>query len=174
MVRKIIHIDMDCFYAAVEMRDNPALRTLPVAVGGRADRRGVISTANYLARQYGVRSAMPTAQALKLCPQLQLVAARMPLYKAVSAQIRAICARYTSLIEPLSLDEMYLDVSDATVCQGSATRIATAIRRDIERELALTASAGVAPVKFLAKIASDINKPNGLFVLPPQAVETFY
>jgi len=172
-VRKIIHVDMDCFYAAVEMRDDPRLRDIPIAIGGSSDRRGVISTANYPARKYGVRSAMSTAMALKLCPQLTVIPGRMAAYKEASLHIRDIFARYTPLIEPLSLDEAYLDVSDTPQCSGSATLIAREIRQAIWDELQLTASAGVAPVKFLAKIASDLNKPNGQFVIPPSGVAAF-
>lgn len=166
-MRKIIHVDMDCFFAAVEMRDNPALRDIPLAIGGSRVQRGVISTANYPARKFGVRSAMPTATALKLCPHLTLLPGRFDAYKEASNHIREIFSRYTSRIEPLSLDEAYLDVSDSEHCHGSATLIAREIRQTIERELRLTASAGVAPVKFLAKIASDMNKPNGQFVIAP-------
>ncbi|MGF1752397.1 DNA polymerase IV [Vibrio makurazakiensis] len=163
---------MDCFYAAVEMRDNPAYRNRPLAVGGHEKQRGVLSTCNYEARKFGIRSAMPTGQALKLCPQLLVVPGRMDVYKETSKHIREIFSRYTLLIEPLSLDEAYLDVTDSTLCHGSATLIAEAIRRDIFTELNLTASAGVAPIKFLAKVASDLNKPNGQFVIPPQDVQT--
>ncbi|AIW14909.1 DNA polymerase IV [Vibrio tubiashii] len=170
-VRKIIHVDMDCFYAAVEMRDNPSYRGRPLAVGGHEKQRGVLSTCNYEARKFGIRSAMPTARALQLCPQLLVVPGRMQVYKEVSKQIREIFSRYTSLIEPLSLDEAFLDVTESTQCQGSATLIAEAIRRDIWHELSLTASAGIAPVKFLAKVASDMNKPNGQFVIPPDSVQ---
>lgn len=162
---------MDCFYAAVEMRDNPHYRGKALAVGGSERQRGVISTCNYEARKFGVRSAMPTAQALKLCPNLLLVPGRMQIYKETSIKIREIFSRYTSLIEPLSLDEAYLDVTDSPHCQNSATLIAEAIRKDIWDELQLTASAGVAPLKFLAKIASDMNKPNGQFVIPPDKVQ---
>ena len=172
-MRKIIHVDMDCFFAAVEMRDDPSLRDIPIAIGGSRERRGVISTANYPARKYGVRSAMPTGMALKLCPHLRLLPGRYDAYKQASAQIRDIFQRYTALIEPLSLDEAYLDVSDSPHCQGSATRIAEEIRATIYRETGLTASAGVAPVKFLAKIASDLNKPNGQYVITPQAMPDF-
>lgn len=172
-MRKIIHIDMDCFYAAVEMRDDPSLRHLPIAVGGKATQRGVVSTANYLARQYGVHSAMPMGQALKLCPNLKVIPGRMQVYKEVSRSIHQIFARYTSAIEPLSLDEAYLDVSNSPQCHGSATLMAQDIRRAIHEELDLTASAGVAPLKFLAKIASDINKPNGQFVIAPDEVADF-
>lgn len=170
-LRKIIHVDMDCFYAAVEMRDNPSYRGRPLAVGGHEKQRGVLSTCNYEARKFGIRSAMPTAQALKLCPQLLVVPGRMQVYKDVSKQIQAIFSRYTTLIEPLSLDEAFLDVTDSTQCHGSATLIAEAIRRDIWHELHLTASAGVAPIKFLAKVASDLNKPNGQYVIPPEEVQ---
>lgn len=170
-VRKIIHVDMDCFYAAVEMRDNPSLCGIPLAVGGNEKQRGVISTCNYEARKFGIRSAMPTARARQLCPNLQVVPGRMAVYKQVSQQIRAIFERYTLIIEPLSLDEAYLDVTHSMACRGSATLIAESIRADIQRELGLTASAGVAPIKFLAKVASDMNKPNGQFVIPPDRVQ---
>ena len=172
-MRKIIHIDMDCFFAAVEMRDNPALRDIPIAIGGSRVQRGVISTANYPARKFGVRSAMPTGMALKLCPHLTLLPGRFEAYREASNHIREIFSRYTSLIEPLSLDEAYLDVSDSPHCHGSATLMAQEIRQTIFRELSLTASAGVAPVKFLAKIASDLNKPDGQFVLTPDEVPAF-
>lgn len=164
---------MDCYFAAVEMRDYPELRGKPIAVGGRSDRRGVISTCNYEARAFGVRSAMASGHALTLCPQLVLVPGRMSVYKEISTQIREVFARYTDLIEPLSLDEAYLDVSDSTFCQGSATRIAEAIRQDIFELTGLTASAGIAPVKFLAKVASDLNKPNGQYVITPKMISPF-
>lgn len=172
-MRKIIHIDMDCFYAAIEMRDNPAYRHIPLAVGGDATRRGVISTANYLARRYGVHSAMSTALAIKRCPQLKVVPGRMAVYKEVSGQLHQIFRRYTSKIEAISLDEAYLDVTDCALFQGSATLIAQDIRATIWRELNLTASAGVAPLKFLAKIASDYEKPNGQCVIAPEEVDDF-
>lgn len=172
-MRKIIHVDMDCFYAAIEMRDNPRLRDIPLAIGGSADRRGVISTANYPARRYGVHSAMATATALRLCPQLKLLPGRMEVYKATSHLIRDIFSRYTTLIEPLSLDEAYLDVTDSPLCNGSATLIAQDIRQTIANELQLTASAGVAPIKFLAKVASEQNKPNGQFVITPNNMDAF-
>jgi DNA polymerase-4 len=171
-MKKFIHIDMDCFYAAVEMRDNPEYRDIPIAVGGQS-RRGVLSTANYLARQYGVHSAMPNSQALALCPHLKIVSGRMSVYKEVSNQIRQIFERYTDKIEPLSLDEAFLDVSESNLFHGSATLIANDIRRAIEMETGLTASAGIAPVKFLAKIASDENKPNGYFLIKPDEVRDF-
>ncbi|WP_289028346.1 DNA polymerase IV [uncultured Paraglaciecola sp.] len=172
-MRKIIHVDMDCYYAAVEMRDNPEYRNVPLAIGGSKDRRGVISTCNYLARKYGVRSAMATAHALKLCPNLVLAPGRMQLYSDISKQIRSIFNRYTDKIEPLSLDEAYLDVSNCTLFSGSATLIAEDIRRAIFEETQLTASAGVAPCKFIAKIASDENKPNGLCVITPEKLDGF-
>ncbi|SFO97406.1 DNA polymerase IV [Pseudomonas borbori] len=171
--RKIIHVDCDCFYAAIEMRDDPSLAGKPLAVGGAADRRGVIATCNYEARAYGVRSAMASGHALKLCPGLLIVKPRMDAYKAVSREIQAIFRDYTELIEPLSLDEAYLDVSDSPHFAGSATRIAQDIRRRVSQELHITVSAGVAPNKFLAKIASDWKKPNGLFVITPDRVEAF-
>lgn len=172
-MRKIIHIDMDCFYAAVEMRDDPRLRDIPIAIGGNRARRGVVSTANYPARRFGVRSAMSTAMALRLCPHLTLLPGRFDAYKEASAQIQRIFHRYTPLVEPLSLDEAYLDVTDSQDCQGSATLIAQHIRQAIKDELQLTASAGVAPIKFLAKIASEINKPDGQYVIAPENIADF-
>ena len=171
--RKIIHIDMDCFYAAIEMRDNPELQYVPLAVGGASERRGVLSTCNYLAREFGLHSAMPTFKAKQLCPDLVIIPGRMPVYVGVSKQIKAIFFRYTELVEPLSLDEAFLDVTDCTLFKGSATYIAQDIRRTIFEELNLTASAGVAPCKFLAKIASDENKPNGQYVITPAQVSEF-
>lgn len=173
MQQKIIHVDMDCFFAAVEMRDNPTLRDSPIAIGGSKLSRGVIGACNYPARVFGVRSAMPTAQALKLCPQLTLLPSAMNKYKAASLQIMQILSRYSDHIEPLSLDEAYLDVSNSLLHQGSATRIAEEIRDVIVAETGLTASAGVAPNKFLAKIASDERKPDGLFVIRPDQVSAF-
>lgn len=171
--RKIIHCDCDCFYASVEMRDNPALRDIPLAIGGRADQRGVIATCNYQARSFGVRSAQPTSQALQRCPQLVVMHPNMEKYRIASRQILAIYHDYTDLVEPLSLDEAFLDVSHAQQHQGSATLIAQEIRQRIADEVGITASAGVAPNKFLAKIASDWNKPNGQFVIRPAQVEEF-
>ena len=170
--KKIIHIDMDCFYAAVEMRDFPEYQNIPLAVGGDGP-RSVLCTSNYQARQFGVRAAMPAIKAKQLCPNLKIVHGRMDVYKETSKHIREIFSRYTDLIEPLSLDEAYLDVTDATMCQGSATLIAEKIRADIFKELNLTASAGIAPNKFLAKIASDENKPNGQCVITPDRVANF-
>tara|TARA_R110000751_G_scaffold116604_2_gene216507 strand:+ start:278574 stop:279611 length:1038 start_codon:yes stop_codon:yes gene_type:complete len=164
---------MDCYYAAVEMRDNPEYRNVPLAIGGSSDRRGVISTCNYQARAFGVRSAMATAHALKLCPNLVLAPGRMALYSEISQQIRDIFSRYTHKIEPLSLDEAYLDVSDCKLFSGSATLIAEDIRKSIFEETQLTASAGVAPCKFVAKIASDENKPNGICVITPDKLDQF-
>ncbi|MCW3148409.1 DNA polymerase IV [Stutzerimonas stutzeri] len=171
--RKIIHIDCDCFYAAIEMRDDPALANRPVAVGGAPDRRGVIATCNYEARAYGVRSAMASAHALKLCPDLLILRPRMDVYKEVSREIHTIFRTYTDLIEPLSLDEAFLDVSACEHFSGSATRIAQDIRRRVWQQLRITVSAGVAPNKFLAKIASDWKKPDGLFVITPGEVDDF-
>lgn len=171
-IKKIIHIDMDCFYAAVEMRDFPEYRDIPLAVGGDGP-RSVLCTCNYQARQFGVHSAMSAIKAKQLCPELTIVHGRMAVYKEVSDHIREIFSRYTNLIEPLSLDEAYLDVSDSTLFHGSATLIAEQIRADIFNELKLTASAGVAPNKFIAKIASDENKPNGQCVISPDKVSDF-
>ena len=173
MQRKIIHVDCDCFYAAVEMRDQPAWHTIPLAVGGPPDARGVIATCNYLARRDGVHSAMASAQALKRCPSLLIVPPDMARYRAASEDINAIYRAYTDLIEPLSLDEAFLDVSQVEHCAGSATRMAQAIRSRIREEVGITASAGVAPNKFLAKIASDWNKPDGLCVVRPDQVASF-
>ncbi len=172
-MRKILHSDADCFYAAVEMRDHPQYRGIPLAVGGSAEGRGVIATCNYEARAYGIHSAMSSARALRLCPHLTLVRGRMEVYKSVSRQIFDIYRRYTDLIEPLSLDEAFMDVSHSHACQGSATRMAEAIRAQVLQEVGLTVSIGVAPNKFLAKIASDWNKPDGLKVIVPEAVDGF-
>lgn len=171
-VRKIIHIDCDCYYAALEMRDFPHLRGQPVAVGGRGP-RGVLSTCNYEARAYGVRSAMPTRRALSLCPNLIIQSSRFDVYRSVSQQIREIFTRYTDQIEPLSLDEAFLDVTASDFAQGSATRLAEHLRAEVFREVGITVSAGVAPNKYLAKIASDWNKPDGLCVIAPSQVERF-
>jgi DNA polymerase-4 len=172
-IRKIIHCDCDCFYASVEMRDDPSLRGRPLAVGGRPDQRGVVATCNYEARRFGIHSAMATAQALKLCPDLLVIAPNMEKYRIASRQIMDIYRDYTELVEPLSLDEAYLDVSNAAHCKGSATLIAQEIRRRIFETVGITASAGVAPNKFVAKIASDWNKPDGLFLVKPGEVDAF-
>ncbi|WP_133128839.1 DNA polymerase IV [Legionella nagasakiensis] len=171
--RKIIHIDMDCFYAAIEMRDFPEIAHKPIAVGGDTTRRGVIATCNYAARKFGVHSAMPTAHAFKLCRELVLQPVRMDIYRKESQYIRAIFADYTDIIEPLSLDEAYLDVTESTRCQGSATWIAQEIRTQIYKTRQLTASAGIAPNKSLAKIASDWHKPNDQMVIRPEDVAAF-
>ena len=165
-LRKIIHVDMDAFFASVEQRDNPELRGLPVAVGG-AGGRGVVAAASYEARKFGVRSAMPSVTAQRLCPDLIFVRPRFDAYKEASRQIRRVFEHYTHLIEPLSLDEAYLDVTDDRLGIGSATRIAMLIRQEIRAKTRLTASAGVSYNKFLAKIASDQNKPDGLCVIRP-------
>ena len=172
-VRKIIHFDADCFYAAVEMRDDPSLRGKPIAVGGTTAQRGVIATCNYEARAFGVRSALPTRRALELCPQLIVLKPDFPRYRAASQAIFRIYREYSELIEPLSLDEAYVDVSACSAHRGSATLIAQAIRARVREETGLTVSAGVAPNKFLAKIASDWRKPDGLFVIRPQDVDAF-
>lgn len=168
-MRKILHIDMDCFYAAIEEREDPALRGKPVGVGGRS-RRGVLTTANYEARKFGCRSAMPVFKALELCPHLILLPVRFDLYRAESARIRAIFGRFTEKIEPLSLDEAYLDVSSL---RSSGAAIAREIRAQIREETGLTASAGIAPNKLLAKIASDWNKPDGQHEIRPEDIESF-
>ncbi|WP_262922002.1 DNA polymerase IV [Hymenobacter cellulosivorans] len=165
--RKIIHLDMDAFYASVEQRDNPELRGQPVAVGG-SRQRGVVAAASYEARQFGVRSAMASVTAQRKCPSLIFVKPRFEVYKAVSRQIREIFADYTPLIEPLSLDEAYLDVTHNLKSMPSATRIAEEIRARIQAETGLTASAGISYNKFLAKLASDYRKPNGQFVIKPE------
>lgn len=173
MVQKIIHIDMDAFYASVEQRDNPAWRGLPVVVGGDPNGRGVVATASYEARQFGVRSAMSCYRARQLCPQAVFVRPRFELYRSISQQIRALMQAYSDCIEPLSLDEAYLDVSASPFEQGSATRIANRLRSDIWAQTGLTASAGVSYNKMLAKIASDINKPNGIAVITPEQALDF-
>jgi DNA polymerase-4 len=172
-VPKIVHIDMDAFYASVEMRDNPSLRNKPLAVGGRADGRGVVATANYIARKFGVKSGTPSWQAKKLCPDIVIMQSDFDKYREESRAIHEIFGRFTDLIEPLSLDEAFLDVSDSMLMKGSATLIAKEIRRLIKKERGLTASAGVAPNKFLAKVASDWNKPDGQFVITPDDVDNF-
>lgn len=170
--RKIIHVDMDAFYASVEQRDNPDLRGKPVAVGG-GSRRGVVAAASYEARRFGVRSAMPSVTALRKCPDLIFVKPRFDTYRAISLQIRAIFAQYTDLIEPLSLDEAYLDVTENKAALPLATQIAEDIRAKIKAETGLTASAGVSYNKFLAKLASDHRKPDGLFVITPKMGPAF-
>src|SRR5438105_5056707 len=171
-VRKIIHIDMDAFYASVEQRDDPQLRGKPVIVAWRGN-RSVVCAASYEARQFGVRSAMPAVRAERLCLNAVFLAPDFPRYRAVSRQVREIFMRHTDLIEPLSLDEAYLDVTENKTGLLTATQVARTIREQIRAELNLTASAGVAPNKFLAKIASDWRKPDGLFVIRPEQIEAF-
>ena len=170
--RKIIHVDMDAFYASVEQRDDPSLRGRPVAVGG-SRARGVVAAASYEARAFGVRSAMPSVSAIRRCPDLVFVPPRFDVYRAISQQIRAIFADYTDLIEPLSLDEAYLDVSEDRRGLGSASAIASEIRERIRADTGLTASAGVSYNKFIAKLASDQNKPDGMCVIPPSRGAAF-
>jgi len=170
--RKIVHVDMDAFYASVEQRDNPELRGKPVVVAWRG-KRSVVCAASYEARRFGVRSAMATTYAERLCPEAIFVPPDFARYRAVSRAVREIFLRHTDLIEPLSLDEAYLDVTENRTGLATATKVASLIRQQIREELNLTASAGVAPNKFLAKIASDWRKPNGLFVIQPAEVEEF-
>ena len=169
--RKIVHVDMDAFYASVEQRDDPSLKGKPVAVGG--GHRGVVAAASYEARTFGVRSAMPSVTAKRRCPELIFVKPRFDVYRAVSQQVRAIFADYTELIEPLSLDEAYLDVTEDRRGLGTARAIAEEIRSRIKAETGLTASAGVSYCKFIAKLASDQNKPDGLCVIPPHKGAAF-
>lgn len=169
----IIHVDMDAFYASVEERDRPGLVGRPVIVGGSPERRGVVSAANYVARRFGVHSAMPAYTARQLCPQAVLLPVRLDHYADISRQIREIFYRYTPLVEPLSLDEAFLDVSGSRQLFGSAVDIAGKIRQVIREEVRLVASAGVAPNKFLAKIASDLDKPDGFVVVEPEQVQQF-
>lgn len=170
--RKIIHVDMDAFYASIEQRDHPEYRGKPIAVG-RAEMRGVVAAASYEARRFGVRSAMPSMKAIKLCPKLIFTRNRMDVYKAVSAQIHEIFHRYTDLVEPLSLDEAFLDVTENKPGIPLAVEIARRIKKEIRQELRLTASAGVSYNKFLAKIASDYRKPDGLFTIHPSRAAEF-
>jgi len=170
--RKIVHFDMDAFYASIEIRDDPSLKDKPLVIGGSPNSRGVVCTASYMARKFGIRSAMPCSQAARLCPTAVFLPPDFPKYQQASREIRAIFAQYTSLIEPLSLDEAYLDVTRNA--QGLfATKLAKLMQEQIHEELNLTGSAGVAPNKLLAKIASDINKPKGLAVILPQQVRRF-
>jgi len=171
--RKIIHIDMDCFYAAIEIRDNPSLQGKPVAVGGPPNSRGVLCTCNYEARKFGIHSAMPSAHAARLCPELIFLPVDFDKYRRVSRAVQQIFHSYTDLVQPLSLDEAYLDVSDSPLHSGSATLIAQQIRREIFDSQQLTASAGIGPNKLIAKIASDWRKPNGQYVVTPDKVNEF-
>ena len=173
MNRKIIHIDMDAFFAAVEQRDFPDLKGQPVVVGGKPDSRGVVATCSYEARKFGIHSAMPTSRAYQLCPHARFVPPRFSAYKQASQEIHKVFKQFTDVIEPLSLDEAYLDVSESDICNGSATLIAREIRSEIFNSIQLTASAGVAYNKFLAKLASDQNKPNGQFVIKPGEAEQY-
>ena len=170
--RKIIHIDMDAFYASVEQMDNPDLKGKPIAVGG-SKLRGVVAAASYEARKFGVRSAMPSSTAARLCPELIFVRPRFDRYQEISSQIKAIFHEYTDLVEPLSLDEAFLDVTTNKKGLPSATLLAKEIRERIFKEVGLTASAGISINKFTAKIASDVNKPNGQLTVPPGEVEQF-
>jgi DNA polymerase-4 len=171
--RRIIHIDMDAFYASVEQRDDPSLRGRPLAVGGSPQSRGVVAAASYEARSFGVRSAMPMSRAVRLCPELAIVQPDFARYRAASQRVMAILRSCTPLVEPLSLDEAYLDVTDNLWGEPLATSVAKQLKARIREELQLTASAGVAPNKFLAKIASGWNKPDGLTVVAPERVERF-
>ncbi len=172
-MRKIIHIDMDAFFASVEMRDNPSLRNKPIAVGGSSEHRGVLCTANYEARKFGVKSAMPSGLARRLCPNLVLVQPNFKKYSAASKDVFKIFQDYTDLIEPLSLDEGYLDVTASSAHRNSASLMAQEIRLRISKKLELTASAGISCNKLLAKMACDYNKPNGQFTVAPHEVEAF-
>jgi DNA polymerase-4 len=172
-VRRILHVDMDAFYASVEQRDDPSLRGKPVAVGGSPAGRGVVAAASYEARQFGVRSAMPMARAVRLCPHLSIVRPDFQKYRAVSQKVFALFRSVTPLVEPLSLDEAYLDVTDNAWGEPLGREVAARLKREIRQETGLTASAGVAPNKFLAKIASAWKKPDGLTVVAPERVERF-
>jgi len=172
-MRKIVHLDMDAFYASIEQRDNPALKGQPVAVGGRPETRGVVAAASYEARKFGVRSAMPMSKAVRLCPKLVIVRPDFRTYRAVSEQIHEIMLSCTPLVEPLSLDEAYLDVTENAWGEPLGRNVALRLKNIIKEQTGLTASAGVAPNKFLAKIASGWNKPDGLTVIAPQRVESF-
>ena len=171
--RKIVHIDCDSFYASIEIRDNPSLAGLPIAVGGAPERRGVVATCNYLAREFGIHSAMASATARRLCPDLIIIKPDISRYRAASQQIHEIFQEYTSIIEPLSLDEAFLDLSDSRLHEGKSSLIASEIRNRISDQVGITVSAGIAPNKFLAKIASDWNKPNGQFTIEASMVESF-
>ncbi|PCJ39491.1 MAG: DNA polymerase IV [SAR86 cluster bacterium] len=173
MTRKIIHCDCDCFFAAIEIRDDPALQGLPVAVGGDPGKRGVIATCNYEARKYGIHSAMASVTARRQCPDLIIIPPSKNKYSEASKQMHNIFKDYTALIEPLSLDEAFLDVSESKMCKGSATLIAAEIRQRVRQEMKITLSAGIAPNKFLAKVASDWNKPDGQYVITPDKINDF-
>ena len=172
-VRKIIHVDMDAFYASVEQRDEPRYRGKPIVVGGSPNKRGAVAAASYEARRYGIHSAMPSRTAYQKCPHLIFVKPRFEVYRRISLQIRNIFYRYTDWVEPLALDEAYLDVTENKFDIPSATWIAQTIKQEIYEETGLTASAGVSVNKFLAKVASGMDKPNGLFVIPPEDAAAF-
>jgi DNA polymerase-4 len=172
-LRKIIHIDMDAFYASIEQRDHPELRGRPIIVGGKPDGRGVVATASYEARAFGIHSAMPCGRAARLCPDAVFVSPNFSKYRAASQEIRAIFRSVTHLVEPLSLDEAYLDVTENHLSEPLAGKIALHIMKRISEELNLTASAGVGPNKFIAKVASDLKKPNGCTIIPPGKVAAF-
>ena len=171
--RKIIHVDMDCFYASVEIRDHPEYKNKPVAVAGSSENRGVVTTCNYIARKYGVRSAMPSITAKKLCPKIVFLPVNMQKYRTTSEEIHKIYKCYTKIIEPVSLDEAYLDVTESKYCDGNPALMAQQIRNKIYEDLKITASAGIASNKFLAKIASDWNKPNGQFLIADDEIQDF-
>ena len=170
---KIIHVDMDCFYASVEIRDKPELKNKPVAVAGSSESRGVVTTCNYIARKFGVRSAMPSITARRLCPHIVFLPVNMDKYRLISKEIRKIYKCYTKVIEPVSLDEAYLDVTNSEYCQGDPEEMARQIRMKIYEDIGITASAGIASNKFLAKIASDWNKPNGQYSIPDSDIKNF-
>ena len=172
-MRKILHIDMDAFYASVEQRDNPQYRGKPLVVGGRPERRGVVAACSYEAREFGIHSAMPSSQAVKLCNDVIFLPPRFEAYREASVKIHQVFKRFTEMIEPLSLDEAYLDVTEYAAERGSATDVAREIKQQIQQEVNLIASAGVSYNKFLAKIASDMDKPDGLYVIKPEAAEKF-
>src|SRR6188474_229958 len=173
MIRRIVHIDMDAFYASVEQRDNPALRGQPVAVGGAPDQRGVVAASSYEARKFGVRSAIPMSRAVRLCPSLVIVRPDFTKYRTVSEQVFELFRAVTPLVEPLSLDEAYLDVTENSWGETLGMNVARRLKAEIRERTGLTASAGVAPNKFLAKIASGWQKPDGLTVIAPERVEKF-
>ncbi len=173
MFRKIVHIDADCFYAAIEMRDDPKLRGIPMAVGGSAGSRGVVTTCNYEARAYGVRSAMPVSLAVELCPHLVIRPLNLAKYQDVAREMHSLLKNHASLVEPVSLDEAYLDVTGEGDVATSATRIAQNVRWSIQSQLGISVSAGVSVNKFVAKVASDWRKPDGLTIVPPEEVPAF-
>ena len=172
-MRKILHIDMDAFYASVEQRDKPELRGKPLVVGGRPESRGVVAACSYEARKFGIHSAMPSSRAAKLCPDVVFLPPRFDAYREASSEIHKVFRQYTQMIEPLSLDEAYLDVTEYAEQEGSATVVAQLIKKQIKEQVKLTASAGVSYNKFLAKIASDMDKPDGLYVIRPEFAPTF-